>query len=277
MNSTVKRETFDGGENTSENAHNAKAGGSVSSLNAKAQITKKRQYDKNPELIKRYRAGDALAGEEIVLLNKPLVCSIAARFTSRGVDIEDLIATGNIGLVKAINTFDFSRECAFSTYAVPLIFGEIRRFLRDDGMIKVSREEKKLAAMVSAERERRQTLGESTSLSDIAKSLGIKREDVASALVAGAPIRSLDESAYTDDDSVSLGNTIFDEDEQAREFDRLSLTLAIEKLDEWQRKLILLRYFRDLSQTETAKVLGVTQVKISREEKKILEKLRNII
>ena len=234
----------------------------------------KRSYDKNPELIKRYREGDSEAGEEIVILNKPLVCSIASRFASRGVDLEDLIATGNIGLVKAINTFDFSRECAFSTYAVPLIFGEIRRFLRDDGMIKVSREEKRLAAIVSAEKERRQARGESTSISDVARALGITAEDAASALAAGAPIRSLDESAYLDDDSVSLGSTIFDEDEEEREFDKLSLSLAIEKLGEWQRKLIILRYFKDLSQTETAKCLGVTQVKISREEKKILKILK---
>lgn len=238
---------------------------------------KKSSYDRNPGLIRRYREGDALAGEEIVLLNKPLVCSIASRFTSRGVDFEDLVATGNIGLVKAINTFDFSRECAFSTYAVPLIFGEIRRFLRDDGMIKVSREEKRLSAIVSAEKERRQMRGESTTVSDLAKAVGISPEDAASALAAGAPIRSLDENAFLDDDSVSLGSTIFDEDEEEREFDKLALSLAIENLGEWQRKLIILRYFKDLSQTETAKCLGVTQVKISREEKKILKILKEKI
>ena len=243
-------------------------------MNLTTKPLPKRSYDKNPELIRRYREGDEAAGEEIVVLNRPLVCGIAKRFSSRGVDIEDLIATGNIGLVKAINTFDFSRECAFSTYAVPLIFGEIRRFLRDDGMIKVSREEKRLSAMVVAERERRMAQGEPSAISDIAASLGISAEDAASALFAGAPIRSLDERAYLDDDSVSLGNTIFDEEEEEKNFDKLNLRLAIEKLDEWQRKLIILRYFKDLSQTETAKQLGVTQVKISREEKKILARLK---
>ena len=246
-------------------------------MNQSVKQEKGRAYDKNPDLIRRYRAGDEFAGEEIVILNKPLVCSIAGRFSSRGVDMEDLVAIGNIGLIKAINTFDFSRECAFSTYAVPLIFGEIRRFLRDDGIIKVSREEKRLSAIVSAERDRRLAAGESVSLSDIASALGITREDAASALTAGAPIRSLDESAYVDDDSVTLGNTIFDEDEEQRNFDKLSLSLAIEKLDEWQRKLIILRYFKDFSQTETAKFLGVTQVKISREEKKILVKLKEAL
>ena len=96
--------------------------------------------DKNLELLSRYRAGDRAAGEALAELNAPLVYKIAGKFTGRGVDIEELVETGNIGLVKAINTFDFSRECAFSTYAVPLIFGEIRRFLRDDGLVKVSRE-----------------------------------------------------------------------------------------------------------------------------------------
>ena len=233
-----------------------------------------RTWDKNPDLIRRYREGDEDAGEEIVILNRPLVCRIASRFSGRGVDMDDLIGIGNIGLVKAINTFDFSRECAFSTYAVPLIFGEIRRFLRDDGMIKVSREEKRLSAIVSAEKERRQTMGESTALSDIAAAVGVSLAEAASALSAGAPIRSLDECDYADDDSVTLGATIFDEDEQTRSFDKLTLGIAIEKLGEWERRLIILRYFRDFSQTETAKALGVTQVKISREEKKILKALR---
>lgn len=234
-----------------------------------------RTWDKNPDLIRRYREGDEDAGEEIVILNRPLVCRIASRFSGRGVDMDDLIGIGNIGLVKAINTFDFSRECAFSTYAVPLIFGEIRRFLRDDGMIKVSREEKRLSAMVCAERERRQAAGESLAISEIARSLGISPEDAASAMSAGAPVRSLDESAYEGEESVTLGGIIFDEDEEERNFNKLSLSLAIEKLGDWQRKLILLRYYRDFSQTETAAVLGVTQVKISREEKKILEFLRS--
>ena len=243
-------------------------------MNTNEKQRKGKPFDKNPDLIRRYRDGDREAGEEIAELNRPLVCSIATRFIGRGTDYEDLIAIGNIGLVKAINTFDLSRECAFSTYAVPLIFGEIRRFLRDDGIIKVSREEKRLSAIVCAERERRQAAGESLSVSDIAEALELSPREVASALVSGSPIRSLDESAYVDEDSVPLGNTIFDEDEQSRNFDKLSLSMAIEKLGQWQRKLIILRYFRDYSQTETAEVLGCTQVRISREEKKIMDFLR---
>jgi RNA polymerase sporulation-specific sigma factor len=243
-------------------------------MNATAKTEKKRTYDKNPELIRRYRENDESAGEELITLNKPLVTSIAARFSGRGTDMEDLIAIGNMGLLKAIKTYDFSRDCAFSTYAVPLIFGEIRRFLRDDGLIKVSREQKRLCAVVSAERDRRIAMGEEPKIADLASACGISVSDAASALCAMAPVRSLDEQAYTDDDGVTLGSTIYDEDELGREFDRLSISLAIEKLTEWHRKLIILRYFRDLSQMQTAKELGVTQVKISREEKKILDILR---
>lgn len=232
------------------------------------------KYDRNLSLIRRYREGDELAGEELVILNKPLVCSIAARYTSRGVELEDLVATGNIGLVKAMNTFDFSRECAFSTYAVPLIFGEIRRFLRDDGIIKVSREEKRLSVLLLAERERRLSAGEDTDIASVAAAVGISPQDASSALFASSPVRSLDEAAYDDDDSLTLGSMICDEDAEKNQFDRFALRMAIDKLSENHRKLIILRYFRDLSQTETARILGLTQVKVSREEKKIMEILR---
>ena len=110
----------------------------------KSQAEKKDRYDENLSLLLAYREGDREAGERLAVLNAPLVYSIASRFVGRGADMSDLVECGNIGLVKAMRTFDFSRECAFSTYAVPLIFGEMRRFLRDDGIIKVSREEKKI-------------------------------------------------------------------------------------------------------------------------------------
>ncbi len=235
---------------------------------------KKKSYDKNLELLKRYREGDSSAGETLAELNTPLVYSIAGRFSGRGADMSDLIECGNIGLVKAMKTFDFSHGTAFSTYAVPLIFGEIRRFLRDDGMIKVSREEKRLCALLSAERERRISAGEDSGIASVAAAIGISVQDAASALFSGAQVRSLDEAAYDDDETATLGSIVSDEDEEMRNFDRLSLHLAIEKLPPEHKKLIILRYFRDLSQTETAKILGLSQVKVSREEKKIMEFLR---
>ncbi len=233
-----------------------------------------RIYDKNLELIRRYREGDRAAGEELTVLNRPLIYNIAGRFLGRGIDLDELVEIGTIGFVKAVNTFDFSRECAFSTYAVPLIFGEIRRFLRDDGIIKVSRENKRLSATLNAERERRLAEGLDVGIAAIAAAVGVSVTDAAAALYSTAPIRSLDEAAYDEDDTVTLGATVFDEDAEARDFDRLALRMAIEKLTDTERMIITLRYFRDLSQAETARVLGLTQVKISREEKKILARLR---
>jgi RNA polymerase sporulation-specific sigma factor len=231
-------------------------------------------YGDNLSLLSAYRDGDSEAWERLATLNAPLVFSIAARFASRVNDINDLIECGNIGLVKAMRTFDFSHGCAFSTYAVPLIFGEMRRFLRDDGIIKVSREERKLSALLNAERERRISAGESTDISSVAAAVGVSVQDAASALFALTPVRSLDECAYDDDDSVTLGATVYDEDEEFRLFDKLALRSAIEKLSDEHRRLVVLRYYRDMSQTETAKILGMTQVKVSREEKKIMALLR---
>ena len=240
-------------------------------MNASINTTSK--YDKNPALIESYRAGNAEAGEELVLLNKPLVCALASRYTGRGTDLEELIEIGNLGLVKAINTFDLNRECAFSTYAVPLVLGEIRRYLRDDGIIKVSREYKRLLARLTKERQTRAARGEDVSLTALAEAVGVTPEDAASALHSGIPPRSLDECAY-EDDGATLGSLVFDEDEEGRRFDSFCVRHAIEELPELWQRIITLRYFRDLSQQDTASVLGLNQVKVSREEKKILAHLR---
>lgn len=234
----------------------------------------KRSYDRNPDLIKRYREGDGEAGEELIALNEALVYSIAGRFKDRGADMSDLLETGTMGLVKAIRTFDVDRGCAFSTYAVPLIFGEIRRFLRDDGILKVSREEKRLCALLTRERERRIASGEPSDLKSIASAVGISIQDAASALFSEAPVKSLDECVFEEDSSVTLGSTVADEDESLRGFDRMALRFAIEKLGDMQRRLIILRYFKDYSQAKTAEMLGLSQVKVSREEKKIIAILR---
>ena len=221
---------------------------------------KQAAYDTNPELIMRYRAGDEAAGERLVELNLPLVYSIAGRFRERCDDMGDLVECGMLGLVKAFKTFDTERGCAFSTYAVPLIFGEIRRFLRDDGIIKVSREEKRISVLINKERERRQNLGLSTDVHSLAEALGITPQDAASALFADVKPRSLEESVFESEESG---------------FDKLALRMAIETLDTQQQRIVYLRYFKDYSQTETARALGLSQVKISREEKKIILLLRS--
>ena len=230
-------------------------------------------YKRNLDLLLSFRAGDLDAGEELARINMPLIYSIAARFSGRA-DTDELVECGQIGLVKAMRTFDCSRECAFSTYAVPLIFGEMRRFLRDDGPIKVSREEKRLGAAIAKERERRAVCGEDTSLAAIAKSVGVSVQDAASALSSGTPIRSLDECVFDDEEGVTLGSILADEDEAGASFDKLALKMAIEELCELHREIVLLRYFKDLSQVEVARILGLTQVKISREEKKIMNLLK---
>ncbi len=235
---------------------------------------KEETYDKNPELIRRFRAGDVEAGRVLVELNQPLIYSIAGRFRDRGADMSDILESGTMGLVKAIRTFDPDRGFAFSTYAVPLIFGEIRRFLRDDGMIKVSREEKRLCVQLNRERERRVSSGEPCDIDSLARAVGVSRQDAASAIFSESPIRSLEESIFEDDGSATLGSTVCDEDEQERSFDKLAIRMALEKLSDTHRKLIFLRYFKDYSQARTAEILGLSQVKVSREEKKIMERLK---
>lgn len=234
---------------------------------------KERVYDKNLALLKAYREGDEAAGEALVQLNRPLIYRIVGRFSGRYNDVEELVEVGSIGLVKAINTFDFSRECAFSTYAVPLIMGEIRRFLRDDGPIKVSREEKRLCALLTARREQMLALGLRPTVEELAEAVGISPSDAAAALSAGGAVRSLSEPIGGEEE-LSLESTVYDEEAEARFFDKLSLRMAMEQLAEEQKRLILLRYFRDYSQQRTAEILGITQVKVSREEKKILDRLR---
>ena len=231
-------------------------------------------YDINPELIARYRAGDKEAGDRLVEINLPLVFSVATRFRERCDDMSDLVECGTIGLVKAIKTFDLDRGCAFSTYAVPLIFGEVRRFLRDDGIIKVSREEKRLAVLINRERDRRRNLGMRCDVISLAEALGMSPSDVASAMFSEVKPRSLEESVFDDDDATTLGSMISDESE-VTSFDKLALRMAIETLDEEKRKIVYLRYFKDYSQAETARILGLSQVKISREEKKIVRLLES--
>lgn len=233
------------------------------------------KFSENLELLRRSQEGDRCATERLVTLNGGLVSSIAVKFIGRGTSYEDLLQIGYMGLLKAIRTFDLSRGCAFSTYAVPLVFGEIRRFLRDDGLLKVSRSQKRIAAMIAAERDRAMARGENDlRLEELASRCGITPEEAATALEALAPVSSLSELLYGEENGPTLESTLCDEEETTRSLDRLALSEAIDKLPEQRRKIITLRYFRDFSQEQTARALGLTQVKVSREEKKILAFLR---
>ena len=219
----------------------------------------------------------AAATETLLCENMGLVRNAAARFRDRGTEYEDLLQIGTIGMLRAIRTFDLSRGTAFSTFAVPLIVGEIRRHLRDDGMIRVSRGYKKLAAeLTRRRREIAEAEGRDATLEELAAYCGVSKEEAAAALAAITPVTSLSECVY-EDDRGELSERVTD-DESANEpailSDRLALREAIGRMPPLWRKILLLRYYRDRTQQETADALGLTQVKVSREEKKILAFLR---
>ncbi len=240
-----------------------------------------RQESRHYALLREAQSADAeisaAATERLICENMGLVRNVAMRFRDRGTEYEDLLQIGTIGMLRAIRTFDLSRGTAFSTFAVPLIVGEIRRHLRDDGIIRVSRNYKQLAAELTATKAR--IAGESgrePPLSELAESCGVSKEEAAVALSSITPVTSLSECVF-EDESGELSDRITD-DESANEpailTDRIALSAAIGHLPPLWRKILLLRYFRDRTQQETADILGLSQVKVSREEKKILAALR---
>ena len=233
-------------------------------------------YNKNQELLERAATGDENATAELMNINTGLVRSIAMRFRDRGVEYEDLIQIGSIGMLKAIRSFDFSKGTAFSTYAVPLIIGEIRRFIRDDGLIKVSRIYKQQGALLMKEREKFiAENGEEPKIEELAKICGLTIEEAAVAIDATASVNSLSASLNGDDEGFTLENTISAEKSDIdAKLEHIALTQAISTLPSLWRKIIVLRYMKEFSQQTTAKMLGLTQVKVSREEKKIFEALR---
>lgn len=230
--------------------------------------------DDNLALLLRVRDGDTKAEEELIRENEGLVRSIAARFSGRGAEFEDLCQLGMIGMVRAIRSFDPERGCAFSTYATPLIIGEIKRFLRDDGIIKVSRDKKRLGSQLLYEKERYVAEhGREPRLSELASALGVTVEDAADAMSSSYPVRSISESAF-DDSAETLADTIEAPDTTSDRTDYIALHEVTSTLPELWRKIISLRYYHDLSQERTARVLGLSQVKVSREEKKIFDYMR---
>ena len=239
------------------------------------------RYSGNGELLLIAGGDDERAAmeatEELVRLNSGLVRSIALRFCGRGTEYEDLVQIGTIGMLKAIRTFDPTRGTVFSTYAVPLIVGEIRRHLRDDGIIKVGREQRRLGMELRFASERiMNEEGRVAHIDELASRLGVSPEDAAIALEATTPVVSLSASVGSDE-VTDLEDRIADSgemDEMERVRDRVALGQAIDKLPPLWKKIIVLRYYRNLTQQQTAARLGLSQVKVSREEKKILEELR---
>lgn len=218
------------------------------------------------------------ATERLIEINRGLLRKIVARFADRGVETDDLMQIGTIGMIKAIRSFDAERGNCFSTYAVPLIFGEIRRYMRDEGPIKIGRQYKRLGAMIMKHRNRiLLEEGREPHVCELAELCETSPEEIAIAIDATMPLASLSDSAYGDDDGVCLGDTIADESslfEAERTVDRIALSDAICSMPPLWQKIVALRFYRGLTQSRTAELCGVTQVKVSREEKKLIEHLR---
>lgn len=234
-------------------------------------------YERNQELLRRAGEGDRDAEAALVEENLGLVRKVARRFLDRGTEYEDLVQIGTIGMIKAIRSFSAERGTVFSTYAVPLIIGEIRRHLRDEGPIKVSRIYKRQGLMLMCEKNRiAAEEGREAGVAELAARCGVSIEDAAVSLDAMSPITSLSDFVYGED-SVTYENVIPDEEserESERICDKVALAQCIHRLPELWQKIVLMRYFRNMTQQQTATALGLTQVKISREEKKLLAALR---
>ena len=224
------------------------------------------------ELLRAAQEGDAEACERAVLENNGLIWSIARRYFGRGVDPDDLYQLGCVGFLKAIQGFDFSYGTCFSTYAVPKIAGEIRRFLRDDGAVKVSRSIKEQALLLYNVKERlRQQFGREPAISEVSQVSGLSVEEIAQTeLATGAP-ESLQQETV---DGLTLEGTLGTEAPEEALVEQIALREAVARLPEKERAAILLRYFKGLTQQQAARILGVSQVQVSRLEKKGLQRLR---
>lgn len=228
------------------------------------------------ELIALSQAGDANAKELLIEENSGLIWSVARRFMGRGTEPEDLYQLGCLGFLKAVDGFDLKFGTQFSTYAVPKISGEIRRFLRDDGAVKVSRGIKERAAFIKSTRSQLiGTLGREPTLQEISEQTGLTLEEIALAESATASVESIQQAAG--EDGFTLENILTDTESEDKLLERLSVRQAIEKLPERDAMVIRLRYYHGLTQDRVAKVLSVSQVQVSRIEKRALGKLRELM
>lgn len=234
--------------------------------------------ERTQQLILEAQKGNQVAKETLVEENSGLIWCIVRRFKGRGYDIEDLYQIGAIGLLKCIEKFDITYEVRFSTYAVPMILGEIKRFLRDDGMIKVSRPLKELAARAKYTREAMMhETGKEVTVNDLANELDVSPEDLALAMESGKEVESIYATVYQNDS----GNPVYMVDKLEQKdnghdslVERIALKEILNQLEQKERQIIVMRYFEDKTQTDIAKKLGISQVQVSRIEKKVLLRLR---
>ncbi len=229
------------------------------------------------DLITKAQNGDQQAKEKIIEDNVGLIWSIVKKFGNRGLDFDDLFQIGAIGLIKCINKFDISFDVKFSTYAVPMILGEIRRFLRDDGMIKISRPIKELAIKIKyAKDDFEHNHNRMPTINELAEMLEVTSEEIIVAMDVNRDVESLYQSANKSDGSTiylldKIASTKSNEDTVV---DKIALGQVIEKLGAKEKQIIMLRYFHDKTQSEVAKIIGVSQVQVSRLEKKVLLNMR---
>lgn len=236
-------------------------------------------YENDVKIIEKAQNGSKDDMTKLVEDNNGLIWSIVRRFSGRGYDIEDLYQIGCIGFIKAIQRFDTSFEVRLSTYAVPYILGEIKRHLRDDGPIKISRSIKELnVKILEIQKEYQHKYGEEISLEQIAKELRTSKEEIAMALDSARPVDSIEDAKYRDnktDKMVSLLEQISTgKDEQTEITNRITIKNLIGELEEREREIIMLRYYKQKTQMQVSEILGITQVQVSRIERKILNNMR---
>ncbi len=238
-------------------------------------------HEETLELIQKAQKGDEDAKELLISSNLGLVRSVVGKFANIGYERDDLFQLGSIGLIKAIYKFDLSYNVKFSTYAVPMILGEIKRYLRDDGMVKVSRSLKQLAIKIKVQGEElSKKLGRDPTIEEIAEELNVEKEDVVMAIESNFSVEYLQGVIHEEEGSpICLIDKIAmkGEDEQDKVVDNILLKEVLGKLEKRERQIIMLRYFEDKTQNEIGKLLNISQVQVSRIEKKVLHKLKSYI
>ena len=236
-------------------------------------------YDNNMEDIIKAKEGDELAMTKLIENNSGLIWSIVRRFKERGYELDDLYQIGSLGFIKSIRRFDTNFEVQLSTYAVPYILGEIKRFIRDDGPIKVSRSTKELCVKIrEVQKEYINKKGVEIKVEDISKILGVTKEEIAVALDSLNCVDSIYDFNYKDDKEENILDKIpANEETEKSLIDKIVLKDAINRLNERDRKIILLRYFRGSTQSQVAEILGISQVQVSRIEKKVLSSMKEML
>lgn len=234
-------------------------------------------HDETMELLYKAKDGSEEAKEKLISENRPLIKSLIRRYAGRGVEYEDLMQIASVGLLKAVSNFNGDYNVRFSTYAVPMILGEVKRFIRDDGSIKVSRSVKTLSCRIYRYIERCRMNGEKDpSISEIAEYFGVTENDVVFAMDSRKePVSLFEKTDDGDEQGTSIIDRLGDGFREDKLINKVILKSLIEELSPREKKIILLRFYRDMTQSEIARLLGVSQVQVSRLENKIIEKLRS--